>query len=516
MSNLSTLLGSVWSRRRVFGIGAAALLLMIAFSGARTWLANSRAWKRDLAASGFVDEMIPPGRGERILVVAPHPDDETLGCGGLMQEAAARGADVQVALVTNGDASELSVVFGERELPWSPQAFITLGRRRQDEALRAASSLGVPPSHVHFLGYPNNGLVALWRPEHWPYTRLYRSPRTGVSLSPYARSLTRDAPYCGQQVLSDLITLLHQVQPTAIFVTHPQDIHPDHWATCAFVQYALATIAARGAQWARDATIYGYLVHWPSYPLPRRFSPRLPLLPPSELVGEHRQWLRLPLSPQVARRKLLAIRSYHSQEPVFARLLLDFARANETFELLSPAHMPIGGAHEWSLPAGKRRALNGVQLARLRLAVPGKTLSAAVRKSPLPVQKNAYIALDIRAWDEHGAPVIATVYEDAGSKLHVVRLGWSPGTPVARSPDRRGGPKGLAARVTTRARVPGLPARHPDRDEVLIDPFPLPPGDLVRREFFVTCWGSVLDRVIDPGVMALVRLHSPGDYGADP
>jgi LmbE family N-acetylglucosaminyl deacetylase len=511
MSNPRSLLGLLGSRRRVFGFAGVGLLAIMALTGARTWLANSRAWKRDLAASGFVDEMATPGRGERILVVAPHPDDETLGCGGLMQEAAARGAAVQIALVTNGDASELSVVFGERELPWSPQAFINLGQRRQHETLRAVASLGIPPDHVHFLGYPNNGLVALWRPEHWPYSRLYRSPRTAVSLSPYVRSLTRDAPYCGQQVLSDLITLLREVQPTAIFVTHPQDVHPDHWATCAFVQYALATIAARGAQWARNTRVYGYLVHWPRYPLPRRFSPRLPLLPPSELASDHRQWLRLPLSPQVAQTKLRAIRDYHSQEPVFARLLLDFARANETFELLSPASMPIGGAHEWRLPAVKRRALNGVQLARLRLALGrlpgglGPTLSAQLDKSPLPVRNDAYVALDVRVWDEYGAPVIATVYAGAGLKLRAARLGGAGG-----SRQGRGAEPKVPVPVSPRA------GRRPNQGEVVINPFPLPADNLVGREFFVTCWGSVLDRVIDPGVMALVRLHPPGDYGTDP
>src|SRR2546430_10087895 len=41
-------------------------------------------------------------RGERLLVLAPHPDDETLGAGGLIQRVLARGGTVRVVLVTAG------------------------------------------------------------------------------------------------------------------------------------------------------------------------------------------------------------------------------------------------------------------------------------------------------------------------------------------------------------------------------------------------------------------------------
>ncbi len=40
---------------------------------------------------------------ERILIFAPHPDDELLGNGGLIQDAKNRGDEVIVVLMTNGD-----------------------------------------------------------------------------------------------------------------------------------------------------------------------------------------------------------------------------------------------------------------------------------------------------------------------------------------------------------------------------------------------------------------------------
>ncbi|WP_046469397.1 PIG-L deacetylase family protein [Allosalinactinospora lopnorensis] len=45
---------------------------------------------------------------ERLLVYAPHPDDETLGCGGLMSKAKKAGAEVYVQFLTVGDTADLS------------------------------------------------------------------------------------------------------------------------------------------------------------------------------------------------------------------------------------------------------------------------------------------------------------------------------------------------------------------------------------------------------------------------
>src|SRR5205807_2930534 len=44
-----------------------------------------------------------PGPGSAILVLSPQWDDETLGAGGLLQEAVRAGARVRVVLMTNGD-----------------------------------------------------------------------------------------------------------------------------------------------------------------------------------------------------------------------------------------------------------------------------------------------------------------------------------------------------------------------------------------------------------------------------
>ena len=91
--------------------------------------------------------------GDRTLVVvAPHPDDESLGCGGLIAWAAAQGRTVELVYLTNGERSHP----GSRRYP--PKR---LGHLRQTEARAAAASLGVPASRLHFLGLPDSGLDGL-------------------------------------------------------------------------------------------------------------------------------------------------------------------------------------------------------------------------------------------------------------------------------------------------------------------------------------------------------------------
>ncbi len=79
--------------------------------------------------------------GERLLVVAPHPDDETLSTGGLIQRVLARHGSAHVVLVTAGDGNVGGVVLetGLRQPP--PAKFVAYGEQRVAEA---RSALRVP------------------------------------------------------------------------------------------------------------------------------------------------------------------------------------------------------------------------------------------------------------------------------------------------------------------------------------------------------------------------------------
>ena len=81
-----------------------------------------------------------------VLVVAPHPDDESLGCGGTMALLAGRGALVVTLTATDGEATKGSSLPPEE-----------IGRMRRLEAQRAASALGAKP---RFLGLPDGDLLS--------------------------------------------------------------------------------------------------------------------------------------------------------------------------------------------------------------------------------------------------------------------------------------------------------------------------------------------------------------------
>lgn len=142
--------------------------------------------------------------GRRLVVIAPHPDDETLGCGALMASALRRGVPVGVIALTDGDASHPS------SRRWPPAA---LGRLRCGEQRRALARLGAGSSPVRRIGWGDGriagdadgrrlgrALVALHagvvlvtsdadhHPDHQAAARLARSAarRLGLPLVTYA------------------------------------------------------------------------------------------------------------------------------------------------------------------------------------------------------------------------------------------------------------------------------------------------------------------------------------------
>jgi LmbE family N-acetylglucosaminyl deacetylase len=85
-----------------------------------------------------------------LLVIAPHPDDETIGAHGLMTRMRRRGVAVRILVVTDGCASHPT------SRAW-PRA--RLFRERQRETLRAVRRLGVPVGDVTFLAFPDGRLA---------------------------------------------------------------------------------------------------------------------------------------------------------------------------------------------------------------------------------------------------------------------------------------------------------------------------------------------------------------------
>lgn len=107
-----------------------------------------------MLASAYLDAIrrLPIGSraditgGDPCVVLSPHPDDESLGAGGLIAAACDAGQRIEVVLITDGGASHLNSPSYPR------QRLIEL---RRSELERAAELLGLPSEHVHHLGLPD-------------------------------------------------------------------------------------------------------------------------------------------------------------------------------------------------------------------------------------------------------------------------------------------------------------------------------------------------------------------------
>ena len=96
-----------------------------------------------------------------LLVVAPHPDDETLCCAGIIQRVVQAGGRASVVWITSGDAERLGRPLAESLFLRSAARAREFGARRMAEARAATALLGVPASGQLFLGYPDGGVPAL-------------------------------------------------------------------------------------------------------------------------------------------------------------------------------------------------------------------------------------------------------------------------------------------------------------------------------------------------------------------
>lgn len=166
------------------------------------------------------DELAAPA-----LVLAPHPDDETLGCGGIIALKRRLGAEVTIVVATDGRGSHARLVDPDR-----------LAVQRRAEAIDAAAALGVGRDDVVFLDIHDGEL---------------------------------DVAAAG--AATDLARLLDERRPAQLFA-------PSRWEPVA--DHAAASDLARLAAAAADhrVTIMEYPVWlwhgWPHAPLDRPLRPR--------------------------------------------------------------------------------------------------------------------------------------------------------------------------------------------------------------------------------------------------
>ena len=124
-------------------------------------------------------------------IIAPHPDDEVIGCGGLIQALVERGTPPHVIILTGGegshrgccDTTETDIIDARHQL-----------------TMKAAATLKLPESHIHCLHYPDGGVDS-------------KHPET-----------------------AELSSLLLQLSPKALFVPHSGEGWSDHTKVAGIVK----------------------------------------------------------------------------------------------------------------------------------------------------------------------------------------------------------------------------------------------------------------------------------------
>lgn len=136
------------------------------------------------------------------LIVAPHPDDETLGCGGAIALLKKAGLAVKVLVISDGTASH------PNSLKYPEPKLRSL---RQTETLSALNSLGVEPSAVRFLDLKDSAV-----------------PNSGTGF---------------EQAVADCCTYLNKFKPETIILPWRRDPHADHRASWRILQKAVKDLA---------------------------------------------------------------------------------------------------------------------------------------------------------------------------------------------------------------------------------------------------------------------------------
>ena len=121
------------------------------------------------------------------LVVAPHPDDESLMFGGHLARLATRGTPVHLVAVTDGEAAYPDAVDGAALAP--------LRRKEQAGALAA---LGLGGATVTRLGIPDGGVTAHEARIAEAIASLIADRRIDVVLAPWVRDHHADHEACGR------------------------------------------------------------------------------------------------------------------------------------------------------------------------------------------------------------------------------------------------------------------------------------------------------------------------------
>ncbi len=237
---------------------------------------------------------------QRILVIAPHPDDAEIAAFGLYANR-----DSTVITVTAGNAGDANYVAQE---PDPARQYELKGRLRAFDSVTVPWLGGVPPARTANLGYFDARLATMYRTPAQAIPEMY-GPNTDVAryrvynLSSFVSGAARDNSW--QHLVEDLAAILGQVRPQIIVMPDPRlDSHTDHEFTAVALVQALD-------RWGGAPRFLLYTNHADEncYPYGPRGAPVSLPLPPGAIALQGVYSLEMP--PGLQTRKLFALDAMH-------------------------------------------------------------------------------------------------------------------------------------------------------------------------------------------------------------
>lgn len=215
---------------------------------------------------------------KKVIIFAPHPDDETIACGGIIQQFMKKKNKVYVILITQGGNKKL--VLGSR-------------RFRLLEFYRAMETLGLDKDNLMIFDY-RDGFLHLAK-----------------------NDLDRQ-----------INNIINDIMPDVIIYPHWLDGNYDH--------KIIGQICRRIR--GNAITHLRYLVHYNRFPRPYRYAPTRYILPVKSIIKKDTHWVNLFLTLDEQLQKERAISFYKTQLkiPGLRNLLRSFIRRNEIFSIREP------------------------------------------------------------------------------------------------------------------------------------------------------------------------------------
>ena len=140
---------------------------------------------------------------DKVLIISPHPDDEVFGCGGLMQSLVQAGKQVEVIIMSKGEAVHRHCCPNEEDS-------IVQARAKLTDA--ANGVLGIAPERIHHLDFPDGDFASANENE---------------------------------TLIRELENLIKEIAPTEVFIPHPFENSPDHVAATQILESILQRLTIK-------------------------------------------------------------------------------------------------------------------------------------------------------------------------------------------------------------------------------------------------------------------------------